>query len=170
MNKVMLTGRITRDPESRFLPNGTQTVSFSIAVDRGIRDQNGQRQADFINCVAWNQQADFISRYMKKGNMLGIVGRISTRNYQGQDGQTHYVTEVVVEQVEGLSSRSDAQGQGQAYQPNQQESSYNQGMQNQRANNQYNGYQNPSYGAPQQDVQEAPKQFDVKVDDDDLPF
>lgn len=166
MNKVLLTGRITRDPEARFLPNGTPTVSFSIAVDRSVRDQNGQRQADFINCVAWNQQADFISKYVKKGNMLGVTGRITTRNYQGQDGQMHYVTEVVVEQVENLTPRSDAQGQGQAqgYQQNQY-SSNNQAMQ--QNNNQYNGYQNPSYGSS---VEEAPKQFDVKVDDDDLPF
>ena len=163
MNKVLLTGRITRDPEVRYLSNGTPTVSFSIAVDRTTRDQNGQRQADFINCVAWNQQADFISRYIKKGNMLGIVGRISTRNYQGQDGQTHYVTEVTVEQVEGLTPRTDSQAQPEGYRENQAPTFNNQA---QSAPRQYQGYSNPTYGEPQ----EAPKQFDVKVDDDDLPF
>jgi single-strand DNA-binding protein len=167
MNKVLLTGRITRDPEVRYLSNGTPTVSFSIAVDRTTRDQNGQRQADFINCVAWNQQADFISRYIKKGNMLGVVGRISTRSYQGQDGQTHYVTEVTVEQVEGLSSRTDSQAQPESYQQNQAPSFNNQA---QSAPRQYQGYQNPTYGEAPSAPQEAPKQFDVKVDDDDLPF
>ena len=167
MNKVLLTGRITKDPEIRYTPNGMANLLFTIAVDRQVRDANGNRQADFVSCVAWGQQADFMSRYVKKGNMLAITGRIQVRNYQGQDNQTHYVTEVTVEQVEGLSSRTDSQAQPESYQQNQAPSFNNQA---QSAPRQYQGYQNPTYGEAPSAPQEAPKQFDVKVDDDDLPF
>src|SRR5574344_1523023 len=109
MNKVILTGRITKDPEVRYTQSGLPTVSFTIAVDRGMKDANGNRQADFISCVAWRGQADFISRYIKKGYMLCLEGRIQTRNYQGNDGQTHYVTEVVVDNVENLQPRDPNQ-------------------------------------------------------------
>ena len=158
MNKVLLTGRITKDPEIRYTPNGMANLLFTIAVDRQVRDANGNRQADFVSCVAWGQQADFMSRYVKKGNMLAITGRIQVRNYQGQDNQTHYVTEVVVESVENLSPRD----------PNQV----------QQPNNPYQGYNNPTYGQPQQPAynsqpngsNEAPKSFNVNVDDEDMPF
>lgn len=159
MNKTLLTGRITKDPEVRFTSNGIATVSFSIAVDRMMKDANGQRVADFINCVAWRNQADFIGRYVKKGNMLAVEGRIQTRNYQGQDGVTHYVTEVVVDQVENLTPRD----------PN----STPQPQQNAYVNN-------PSYGAPQQaptnNVSAQPKEQtpampqSFEVAEDDLPF
>lgn len=168
MNKAILTGRITKDPEIRYTQNGMANLQFTIAVDRQIRSADGQRQADFITCVAWGQQADFMSRYVKKGNMLAIVGRIQTRNYQGQDGATHYVTEVNVENVENLSPRdpNQAPAQGGYQQPQQ---------------NPYQGYNNPSYGAaPQrpaqpsyqqpQQAEEAPKAFSVDISDDDLPF
>ena len=105
MNKVILTGRITKDPELRYTQSGMATLAFTVAVDRQVRATDGTRQADFINCVAWGQQADFMSRYVHKGNMLAVAGRIQTRNYQGQDGQTRYVTEVVVESVENMTPR-----------------------------------------------------------------
>lgn len=160
MNKVTLTGRITKDPEIRYTPNGMGNLLFTIAVDRQTRDAQGQRQADFISCVAWGNQADFMSRYVKKGNMLGITGRIQTRNYQDQAGQTHYVTEVVVEAVENLTPRDPNESQPQ---------------QNFQQQNQYQGYNNPTYGqqstyqAPQKQAEE-PKSFNVAVDDEELPF
>ena len=158
MNKVLLIGRITKDPEIRYLQNGTPQVLFTLAVDRGMRDANGQRQADFISCVAWRGQADFISRYIRKGYLMSIEGRIQTRNYQGQDGQMRYVTEVVLDAVENLQPRQDdAQVAGGYQQPQPT----------------YQGYNNPTYGAPYQQqsapqVQSAPQSFDVA--DDDLPF
>ena len=158
MNKVLLIGRITKDPEIRYLQNGTPQVLFTLAVDRGMRDANGQRQADFISCVAWRGQADFISRYIRKGYLMSVEGRIQTRNYQGQDGQMRYVTEVVLDAVENLQPRQD-DVQGNYQQPQQQT---------------YQGYNNPTYGAPYQQsapqVQSAPQSFTVDVADDDLPF
>ena len=163
MNKVLLIGRITKDPEIRYLQNGTPQVLFTLAVDRGMRDANGQRQADFISCVAWRGQADFISRYIRKGYLMSIEGRIQTRNYQGQDGQMRYVTEVVLDAVENLQPRQDdVQG------------SYQQPVQQQPQQPAYQGYNNPTYGAPYQQsapqVQSAPQSFNVDVADDDLPF
>lgn len=162
MNKVILTGRITKDPELRYTPNGMATLSFSIAVDRQVRNQDGSRQADFINCVAWGQQADFMSRYVHKGNMLAIAGRLQSRSYQGQDGQTRYVTEVVLESVENMTPRDPNQAsQGNFTQPQQ---------------NQYQGYNNPGYGqkpqqpAQNQSSQEAPNSFGLDDDNDTLPW
>ena len=164
MNKVLLIGRITKDPEIRYSQNGTPQVMFTLAVDRGIRDANGNRQADFISCVAWRGQADFISRYIRKGYLMSVEGRIQTRNYQGQDGQMRYVTEVILDQVENLQPRdNEAVGN----QPN----TYQQPVQ-QPQQQTYQGYQNPTYGAPYQQPapqpQSAPQSFDVA--DDDLPF
>ncbi|MGM9969478.1 MAG: single-stranded DNA-binding protein [Anaeroplasma sp.] len=177
MNKVCLTGRITKDPEVRYTSNGLSNLLFTVAVDRPVRDANGNRQADFISCVAWGQQCDFISRYVKKGNMLAIVGRIQTRNYQGTDNLMHYVTEVVVETVENLTPRDPNQQVGNN---NMQQPVYPNQNNNFQANNPYGGYNNPTYGQskpqpsfnqPQQINQtEAPKSFDVDIDDSDLPF
>ena len=162
MNKVLLIGRITKDPEIRYSQNGTPQVMFTLAVDRGVRDANGNRQADFISCVAWRGQADFISRYIRKGFLMSVEGRIQTRNYQGQDGQMRYVTEVILDQVENLQPRDNDVV---ASQPN----TYQQPVQPQQT---YQGYQNPTYGAPYQQAapqpQSAPQSFDVA--DDDLPF
>ncbi len=168
MNKVVLTGRITRDPEIRYTQTGIGTVSFSLAVDRQIKDASGNRQADFINCVAWRNQAEFISRYIKKGYMLCVEGRITTRSYQGQDNAMHYVTEVVVDQVENLTPRqNDMNG----YVDNRQA-----GMQTnyQQPSYQQPSYQQPTYQQPtnqQSNYDNGPMSINnLSVDDDDLPF
>ena len=109
MNKVLLVGRITKDPEVRYTTSGIPSVQFSLAVDRGIRDANGNRQADFINCVVWRQQADFMSRYIKKGYLLSIEGRIQTRNYDDKDGKKVYVTEVIAEEAYFADTRRDGE-------------------------------------------------------------
>lgn len=109
MNKVLLIGRITKDVELRQTLSGISNVSFSLAVDRGFRDANGERQADFINCVAWRQQAEFMERFVKKGYMLAVEGQIQTRNYQNNQGQTIYVTEVVCDRVENLTPKDATQ-------------------------------------------------------------
>lgn len=110
INRVVLIGRLTRDPELRKTQNGTSVCSFTLAVNRR-QNQDGTQDADFINCVAWNKLADNIQLYQKKGNQLGIEGRINTRSYDNQQGQKVYVTEVVAENVQLLTPRNDFNGQ-----------------------------------------------------------
>lgn len=110
INRVVLIGRLVRDPELRKTTNGTSVCSFTLAVNRR-QNQDGTQDADFINCVAWNKLADNIQLYQKKGNQLGIEGRINTRSYDNQQGQKVYVTEVVAENVQFLTPRNDFNGQ-----------------------------------------------------------
>ena len=105
MNKVELIGRLTKEPEIRLTSNQTQFCNFTIAVDRRFKDANGQRQADFINCVAWKQTAVFIQKYFHKGNRIGLTGSIQTRSFDDQNGQKRFVTEVIVEEVEFVESQ-----------------------------------------------------------------
>lgn len=170
MNKVVLTGRITKDPEVRYTQTGMSNLRFTVAVDRPMsRDVNGNRQADFISCVAFGQQADFMSRYIKKGYMIALEGRIQTGSYQGQDNQIHYTTDVVVERVENMQPR-DPNAPAQGYQQPMAQQPYQQ--------NPYQGYNNPTYGAQPQPSyqqqpaapQQAPQTYNVDVADDDLPF
>lgn len=106
INRVVLIGRLTRDPELRKTRSGTSVCSFTLAVNRR-QNQDGTQDADFINCVAWNKLADNIQLYQKKGNQLGIEGRINTRSYDNQQGQKVYVTEVIAENVQFLTPRND---------------------------------------------------------------
>ena len=117
MNKVMLVGRLTKDPEMKLTSNQTQYCNFTIAVDRRFKDANGQRQTDFINCVAWKQTAVFIQKYFGKGSRIGIAGSIQTRNYEDQEGQKHFITEVLAEEAEFVDSASKADATQQAEQP-----------------------------------------------------
>ena len=107
MNKVILMGRLTRDAEMRQTPQGTSVASFSIAVNRRFAKE-GQQQADFINCVAWRQQAEFICKYFRKGSMIAIVGSIQTRSWDGQDGKRQYATEVLVDEVYFTGSKAES--------------------------------------------------------------
>lgn len=99
MNRVCLMGRLTSDPELRQTASGISSCSFNIAVDRGFKDQNGERQTDFISCTAWRQAAEFICIYFCKGKMIGIEGALRTRNYDDKryPDVKHYVTEVLVD-------------------------------------------------------------------------
>lgn len=106
MNKVELVGRLTKDPESKLTSNQTLYCNFTVAVDRRFKDANGERQADFINCVAWRQTADFVKKYFKKGNRIGVCGSIQTRNYEDDSGAKHYITEVLVDEAEFVESAS----------------------------------------------------------------
>ena len=108
MNKVILMGRLTRDPEVRYTQtNNTLVASFSLAVNRRFANQNGERQADFINIVAWNKTGEFCSKYFKKGQQVGVIGRIQTRNWDDDQGVKHYVTEVIAEEAYFADSRRD---------------------------------------------------------------
>ena len=104
MNKVILVGNLTKDPEARTTPSGVACTTFTVACQRRFANQQGVREADFINCVAWRQTAEFISRYFTKGRKIGIEGSIQTRTYDAQDGTRRYVTEVVVDNAEFVDS------------------------------------------------------------------
>lgn len=106
MNKCELVGRLTKDPELKLTSNQTAYCNFTIAVDRRFKDSNGQRQADFINCVAWKQTATFVQKYFHKGNRIGLVGSIQTRSYEDQEGAKHFVTEVIVDEAEFVESQT----------------------------------------------------------------
>ena len=108
MNKVILIGRLTRDPELRYTSSNVATASFSVAVDRNFTNQNGEREADFINIVVWRKQAENVKNYLTQGSQVAIEGRIQTRNYDGQDGKKVYVTEVVADNVQFLGSKGGA--------------------------------------------------------------
>ena len=105
MNKVVLIGRNTKDIELKQTPNGTSVAEFSIAVNRAFKNANGERESDFFNCIAFSKLAETISRYVKKGDQIGIEGRLQTRNYTNKEGRKVYVTEIIVENVEFLQSK-----------------------------------------------------------------
>ena len=104
LNRTILIGRITRDLELKKTQSGVSVVSFTLAVNRTYKKE-GEQEADFINCVAWRNQADFLANYIKKGTFLGVEGRIQTRSYEDQTGKTVYITEVVCETVQALESK-----------------------------------------------------------------
>lgn len=113
MNKVILIGRLTRDPELRYTSSNVATCTFSIAVDRTFTNQNGEREADFINIVVWRKQAENCKNYLAKGSQVAVEGRIQTRNYDDKDGKKVYVTEVVADNVQFLGSKSSNGGSNQ---------------------------------------------------------
>ena len=133
INRAVLTGRLTRDPELRYTTSGTAVVSFTLAVDRQFRNQNGDRDADFVNCVIWRKSAENFSNFTHKGSLVVVEGRIQTRNYENQQGNRVYVTEVVVDNFALLEPRQNG--------------GMNQGGQQQPFNN---GSNQPFAGQPQQ--------------------
>ena len=109
MNKAILVGRLTKDPELSTTPSGVSNCRFTIAVNRRYKNAEGGYDADFINCIAWRQQAEFLARFFSKGRMVGLVGSIQTRNYE-KDGQRVYVTEVVADEISFVDSKSQGEG------------------------------------------------------------
>lgn len=112
MNKAILIGRLTRDPELRTTPTGRNVCQFSIAVNRTYTNANGDREADFINCVVWDKQAENLARYQKKGNQIAVEGRIQTRNYDDNNGRRVYVTEVLASSISFLDAKGTSNGGG----------------------------------------------------------
>ena len=109
MNRVVLIGRLTRDPELRYTSGSNAAVcNFTIAVDRGFTGQSGDREADFIPIVVWNKQAENVKNYLTKGSQIAVEGRIQVRNYDDQNGQKRYVTEVIANNVEFLGSKNSS--------------------------------------------------------------
>lgn len=152
INSVVLVGRMTKDAELRYTPSNVAVATFTLAVNRPFKNQNGEREADFINIVMWRQQAENLANWAKKGALVGIEGRIQTRSYDNQQGQRVYVTEVVAENFSLMESRSVREGQG-------------------------GGYSAPSNQAPTQPTPNFSKQENpfgqtnpMDISDDDLPF
>lgn len=113
MNKVILMGRLTKDPEVRYTQtNNTLVASFSLAVNRRFAAQGQERQADFINIVAWSKTGEFCSKYFKKGQQVGVIGRIQTRNWEDENKVKHYITEVVAEEAYFADSKRDGDTSG----------------------------------------------------------
>lgn len=111
INNVVLVGRMAGDAELRYTPNNQAVATFRLAVNRPFKNQNGEREADFINCVIWRQQAENLANWAKKGDLIGITGRIQTRSYENQQGQRVYVTEVVAENFQVLEKRDNTANQ-----------------------------------------------------------
>ncbi|OZU89452.1 single-stranded DNA-binding protein [Virgibacillus indicus] len=167
LNRVVLVGRLTKDPDLRYTPNGVAVANFTIAVNRPFSNQQGNRDADFINCVVWRRPAENLANYMKKGSMIGVDGRLQTRTFEGQDGKTVFVTEVVADSVQFLESKGSSQGGG------QQSSGFQQNRnQNQFQNQNQNQFQ-PNQNQNQNQNQEDPFKNNgepIDISDDDLPF
>ncbi|MBM6940460.1 single-stranded DNA-binding protein [Limosilactobacillus coleohominis] len=166
LNRVVLTGRLTRDPELRYTGSGTAVCSFTVAVDRQFRNQNGDRDADFINCVIWRKSAENFANFTHKGSLVGIDGRLSTRNYENNQGQRVYVTEVTVDNFALLEPRSSNQGNNGGFNNNQ---NFNQNNAFNNNNNGGNfGNQNPSQ--PAANNNQPVFNQDNQVDLSTLPF
>ena len=118
INNVTLVGRLTKDVELKYTPANQAVAQFTLAVNRTFKNANGERESDFINCVIWRKSAENFANFVKKGALVGITGRIQTRNYENAQGQRVYVTEVIAENFQMLESRNQQQGQQQA-QPQQ---------------------------------------------------
>lgn len=118
LNRVVLVGRLTKDPDLRYTPNGVPTASFTLAVNRTFTNQNGEREADFINVVVWRKPAENAANFLKKGSLAGVDGRIQTRSYEGQDGKRVYVTEVVADSVQFLDSKGEKKDRTEQQQSN----------------------------------------------------
>jgi len=111
MNKTVLIGRLTKDPEIRYLTSGAAVTTFTLAVSRNYTNQQGDRQADFIPIVVWRNLAETCAKFLGKGRMVAVFGRIQTRSYEGKDGQKRYTTEVIADEVQFLDSSSGRQAQ-----------------------------------------------------------
>lgn len=165
MNRVVLVGRLTKDPELRYTPNGVAVASFTLAVNRAFTNQQGEREADFINCVVWRRPAENVANFLKKGSLAGVDGRLQTRNYEGQDGKRVYVTEVMAESVQFLEPKN-SQNAGQSFDRG--------GNYPSRSNEQDSPFGNQNQRQPQRNTRLDEDPFagggQIDISDDDLPF
>lgn len=174
MNRVNLIGRLTKDIDIRVSQNDIKVGSFTVAVNRTFKNSQGEYEADFIRCTAFRSQAEILEQYTRKGSQVGISGRIQTRNYENNNGERVYVTEVIVDSVDLLEPKNDNNQQG--YNNQQQQNNSNQqayGNQNQQnyGNQNYNNKQ--GYGNQNGQYEHNPfsnSKGPVDIDDSDLPF
>lgn len=162
INSTTLVGRLTKDPELRTTPSGVEVANFTLAVNRTFTNQNGEREADFINCIVFRKQAVNVNQYLSKGKLAGIVGRLQTRSYENKEGQKVYVTEVVCDNVQFLEPK-DSQNDSNSYQN---------GTNYQKSNNYSQNNQNVQKGQnkTKYDQQNNPFTNGSQLNDDDLPF
>lgn len=165
MNRVVLVGRLTKDPDLRYTPSGVAVATFTLAVNRTFTNQQGERETDFINCVVWRKPAENVANYLKKGSLAGVDGRIQTRHYEGQDGKRVYVTEVLAESVQFLEPKNTAGNRNDNDYfgaPPREPQGAPSGNQNQRPNS------NQGFTRVNDDPFAGSGQIDIS--DDDLPF
>ncbi|CAI6329615.1 single-stranded DNA-binding protein (plasmid) [Bacillus subtilis] len=148
LNRVVLVGRLTKDPELRYTPGGKAVATFTLAINRTYTNQQGEREADFIQCVVWKRLAENVANYLKKGSLAGIDGRLQTRNYENQQGQRVYVTEIICESVQFLDSKNSNNNANQSQQDQQ-----------------YQQKKNENFRDPFQNEGQP-----IDISDDDLPF
>ncbi|MDO6657445.1 single-stranded DNA-binding protein [Anaerobacillus sp. 1_MG-2023] len=160
MNRVVLVGRLTKDPELRYTPSGVAVANFTLAVNRPFTNQQGDREADFINVVVWRRQAENAANFLKKGSLAGVDGRVQTRSYDNSQGQRVFVTEVMAESVQFLEPKGSNQGNGDNERSNGSSSGYGGGNQNRNQGSSSNYGDDPfaNDGKP------------IDISDDDLPF
>ncbi|WP_100374317.1 single-stranded DNA-binding protein [Bacillus sp. FJAT-45037] len=163
LNRVVLVGRLTKDPELRYTPSGVAVANFTLAVNRAFSNQQGEREADFLNCVVWRKPAENVANYLKKGSLAGVDGRIQTRSYDNNEGRRVYITEVVAESVQFLEPKGSNQGQGNAFPSGggSPAGGNDYSKQNQQPNRQSGGFNDDPFandGKP------------IDISDDDLPF
>jgi len=154
INRTVLVGRLTRDPELKRTANDAAVVSFTLAVNRQFTNSQGEREADFINCVIWRKAAENFFKFTNKGSLVGIDGHIQTRNYENQQGQRVYVTEVVVDNFSPLESRSKSEKR------NSENANPNKAPSNNQSNNSNNNMSDPF----------ADNSKPIDISDDSLPF
>ncbi|EAD5971292.1 single-stranded DNA-binding protein [Listeria monocytogenes] len=159
MNRVVLVGRLTKDPELRYTPAGVAVATFTLAVNRPFKNGQGEQEADFIQCVVWRKPAENVANFLKKGSLTGVDGRVQTRNYEGNDGKRVYVTEIVAESVQFLEPKQNAV-EGSTPNNNQKEANY--------SNNNKNGSYRASSSQNSDSFANEGKPIDIS--DDDLPF
>lgn len=169
INRVVLVGRLTKDPEYRVTPSGTSVATFTLAINRNFTNADGERQADFINCVVFKKQAENVNNYLKKASLAGIEGRLQSRSYDNQEGRKVFVTEVICDSVQFLepkNSQNNANTNAQQTNYNQAtNTSYNQNNVAPGQNNANNGYTQQSQPNPF-----ANATGPIDIQDDDLPF
>ncbi|PPA68494.1 single-stranded DNA-binding protein [Jeotgalibacillus proteolyticus] len=172
MNRVVLVGRLTKDPELRYTPSGVAVATFTLAVNRAFTNQQGDREADFINCVVWRRPAENVANFLKKGSLAGVDGRVQSRSYDNQEGKRVYVTEIVAESVQFLEPKNASGGQSggnyggeQGYRGNQGNQNNNFSQNQPRDNNQ----NNQNYTRVDKDPFSNDGQ-PIDISDDDLPF
>lgn len=185
INRVVLVGRLTRDPELRYTANGAAVASFTVAVNRQFTNAQGEREADFINCVIWRKAAENFANFTHKGSLIGVDGRVQTRSYENQQGNRVYVTEVVVENFSLLESRAESERRAAnenangGNQPSNQQSNNQSPFSNNNNNNQSNNsnYSNNNNNSNNGNSNNnnmsdpfADNSKPIDISDDDLPF
>lgn len=167
INRVVLVGRLTKDPELRYTPNGIASCRFTLAVNRAFKSE-GELQADFIQCVAWRKQAENLANFQRKGNLIGVDGRIQTGSYDGQDGKRVYTTDVVADSIQFLEHKNGSES---AQNDSNARSYTNRGAGSQNGSGGHGGPQNtqPNYTRVDEDPF-ANSKGPIEVDEDDLPF